>query len=133
MKLRNKKTGEIVEARSSFSTTDTIAIYYEEYDGQVGTRDRFKTLAELNEEWEDYEPTEPLIKDEKVRKAIRAWADAVGTDKAYLHLEHEEGSTFYVYNLMFDCHFIQIAFHNKNPIECERIYTITELCGEDEE
>ena len=34
------------------------------------------SLAELNEEWEDYKPKEPLIKDEKVRKAVRAWAEA---------------------------------------------------------
>ncbi len=200
MRLRNKETGEIVEAKSCDSAAGIICIYYEEHDGQVGTKECFETLAELYDEWEDAEqteakryrllkdlptfksgdefftdeygslwleqniceqpntsrvmayhgktidkfpnileewfeeikPAEPLIKNEKVRKAVRAWADAVGTTHAYLHIEHEEPSTFYVYNFGFECHFIQIAIHDKNPIEDERIYTITELCGKQE-
>jgi len=55
MKLRNKKTGEIIEAESCNNTGGCISIYYEEKDGQIGTKDCFNSLAELNEEWEDYE------------------------------------------------------------------------------
>ena len=69
MKLRNKKTGEIFDAGSSKSER-AIGIYYEEKDGQIGTKESFYSLAELNEEWEDYKPTEPLIKDEKVKKLL---------------------------------------------------------------
>lgn len=54
MKLRNKKTGEIVEAESCNSTTGMIGLYYVDKDDKVGTKDCFETLAELNEEWEDY-------------------------------------------------------------------------------
>lgn len=68
MRLRNKKTGEIVEANSC-NYAAGIAIYYEEYDGQVGTRRFFETLAELNEKWEDAEDINvtsmPLTKDEE--------------------------------------------------------------------
>lgn len=53
MKLRNKKTGEI----GNFALVRAI--------GDIN----YTSLAELNEEWEDYEPKEPLIKDEKIRKA----------------------------------------------------------------
>lgn len=82
------------------------------------------------EEWfEEIKLAEPLIKNEKVRKAVRAWADAVGTDEAYLELENEEPSTFYVYKFAINCHYMQIAFHDKNPIEGDRLYTIDELCG----
>ena len=94
------------------------------------TIDKFPNILE---EWfEEIKPAEPLIKNEKVRKAVRAWADAVGTTHAYLHIEHEEPSTFYVYNLGVNCHYIQIAIHDQNPIKEERLYAITELCGEEE-
>lgn len=67
MKLRNKKTGKIVE-REEF-----ILIKHIEGDG--GWQDgSYHSLAELNEEWEDYEPVEPIF-DEKIRRGIRAWWD----------------------------------------------------------
>ena len=58
MKLRNKKTGEVVEAESCKNTGGLISIYYEEKGGQIGTKDCYSSLAELNEEWEDV-PEEP--------------------------------------------------------------------------
>lgn len=62
MKLRNKKTGKIVEC-------ECITIFEPIYDKVLGKSvDEFYTLAELNENWEDYEPKEPLIKDEKIKK-----------------------------------------------------------------
>ena len=45
MKLRNKKTGEITELRGIFSRTDKPDFVIESYN----------SLAELNEEWCDYE------------------------------------------------------------------------------
>lgn len=124
MKLRNKKTGEIVEAESCNSTTGAIGIYYEEKDGSVGTKDCFYSLAELNEEWEDYKPIEPLIKDEKVRKAVRAWAVPNGTYPIYF----EDDFTL-SYN-----HAPRIEFENRVFANLDgRPYTIAELCGEEEE
>ena len=52
MKLRNKKTGEIVEVESCNSTTGTIGLFFAE--GRECDR-AYSSLAELNEEWEDYE------------------------------------------------------------------------------
>ena len=64
MKLRNKKTGEI------------RVVHINWFDGYP---DRyFDSLSEAKEElsnWED--AIEPLIKDEKIRKAVRAWAEAL--------------------------------------------------------
>lgn len=53
MKLRNKKTGEIRGA---------VLYVYGGYD--------YNTLAELNEEWEDCKPKEPLVKDEKIKNLL---------------------------------------------------------------
>ena len=129
MKLRNKKTGEIVEVESSRSTIGSIGLYYEGKDGWVGTD--FFSLAELNEEWEDYTPTEPLIKDEKIRKAVRAWAEAFNVDVAYL-APIGDGSKFVeLFNEDSDG-FERIAIPAEN-IKQEQCYTITELCGEEEE
>lgn len=57
MKLRNKKTGMV---------TDNIFVYdgficVDVWGGDSGT---YASLAELNDEWEDCAPKEPLIKDE---------------------------------------------------------------------
>ena len=52
MKLRNKKTGEILEyARSAMVLKDKFRIYDEFTDKYYS----YNSLAELNSEWEDYE------------------------------------------------------------------------------
>lgn len=120
MKLRNKKTGKIVEL-------DHISIHYnrpEEW-GQQPCSTWDHSLAELNEEWEDYKPKEPLIKDEKIRKAVRAWAELSGVDKC--HFEHDDGS--------FAGKWYGISLPtSKYGEDIESgFYTIAELCGEEEE
>ena len=115
MKLRNKKTGRIVNFRH-------IA-----FDEPKDDREKYEysSLAEFNEEWEDV-PAEPLIKDERIRKAVRAWADVNNIDKATCK-EEIHCVTFETERGMF------ISFDNADPIPPEGTYTIPELCGEDEE
>lgn len=118
MKLRNKKTGEVFGGYS-------VSVNW------FGNNDHeYHSLAELNEEWEDYKPAEPLIKNEKIRKAVRAWADAGG-------LEH-----FTVVNEHFNyCKIMGRKYNRVSKIEflatipnvTHRTYTIAELCGEEEE
>lgn len=127
MKLRNKKTGEIVEVESSRSTIGSIGLYYEGKDGWVGTD--FFSLAELNEEWEDYKPAEPLIKDEKIRKAVRAWAEAcfietVEYDEYWVSFRRDDKT------ISFKDEDRRLGFYG---LENSRDYTIDELCGEEEE
>ena len=118
MKLRNKKTGQI---------TDNIFIYnglicVDVWKGNSGT---YTTLAELNEEWEDYKPVEPLIKDEKIRKAVKAWAEANGMTCCHYEcgeFEQEYGEI---------C--AGISFGGQTDYLEERHYTIAELCGEEKE
>ena len=119
MKFRNKKTGGLANCEPIEVKTD------------AGFHDYY-SLAELNDEWEDYEPKEPLIKDEKIRKAVRAWAEA--NEREYLlviksggRLEISDGSP----------HSIYISFHVDNDtlkiLDDRTYYPIDELCGEEEE
>ena len=67
MKLRNKKTGKIIEysiGLNEWSENEQEWYLFGNYD----------SIDELKEEWEDYEPVEPIF-DEKIRRGIRAWWD----------------------------------------------------------
>lgn len=127
MKLRNKKTGEIVEAESCNSYSGTIGLFFEK--GRETDR-AYETLAELNEEWEDYTPKEPLIKDEKIRKAVRAWAEAVDADSAFVEKWVYDGDQFVLSDGMADIHF---RITTPKEIKTHKRYTIAELCGEEQE
>lgn len=82
----------------------------------------------------DYEsgskPAEPLIKDEKIRKAVRAWAEAFNVDVAYLAPIGDGGKFVELFNEDSDG-FERIAIPAEN-IKQEQCYTIAELCGEEE-
>ena len=67
-------------------------------------------------------PKEPLIKDEKVRKAVRAWADgnnieSVHYDAFWRGFRRDNSS---------------ITVWEELPLEDNKVYTIAELCGEEE-
>ena len=129
MKLRNKKTGEIV----TFVTLEEI--YDDELDftyiKKSGNENElsYSSLKKFNDEWEDYAPKEPLIKDEKIRKAVRAWADANEIET----VEYDE------YWVSFRRDDKTISFKDEDRclgfygLENSKDYTITELCGEEEE
>ena len=124
MKFRNKKTGEVVE---SFKR-GPIDLYFYPNEHKVGDdieRKTYQSIAELNDNWEDYKPKEPLIKDEKVRKAVRAWAEANGIGGCICK-EEIHCITFETERGMF------ISFEDADPIPPEGNYTINELCGEEE-
>lgn len=93
----------------------------------------FGTLAELNEYWEDYGPKESLIKDEKIRKAVRAWAEANRTKYVWV------STALKGIHLMQDFEHLQLTEYKQSiTFECEADfksgnYTIAELCGEEEE
>ena len=124
MKLRNKKTGEITDlAKGGLlkSDNDNHIIVYPE-----GTLKyyAYNSLAELNEEWEDYKPTEPLIKDEKVRGIIRLWATLNGVTKLKYNIDE---------NSLTDIFRNTISFNHLLDLQDDYTYDINELCGEEEE
>ena len=91
----------------------------------------YKSIAELNADWEDYKPAEPLIKDEKIRKAVRAWAEVVGKEETFVVSYNAE---------YHDCCIYTGGLSNTAMIDLgtdlnisEGSYTIAELCGEEKE
>lgn len=123
MKLRNKKTGEIADAMN---------IIIQRYAGV--SDDEYLSLAELNEEWEDYKPVEPLIKDEKNRKAVRAWAEANKVTKVYVYGigDGKEYIELYAKDDGVTDGRIRISLPIQDGVWIGEEYTIEELCGEEE-
>ena len=128
MRLRNKKTGEVFE--SFRSEPIDLYFYSNEHEGKdMIDRKTYQSLAELNEEWEDYIPAEPLIKDEKVRKAVRAWAEANGVGTV---LYKEDNYRFYADDTEIGSMIESENIPEYIGLRHEHRYTIAELCGEGE-
>lgn len=118
MKLRNKKTGEIWDMPQ-----------VEEITMNKGKKHySYVSLAELNENWEDYKPKEPLIKDEKIRKAVRAWAEANNCIEIGLRYDNRRIG---FWSAKADS-VIEFATDVDILSKHGYFYTIDELCGEEE-
>ena len=122
MRLRNKKTGEIFGLKL-VQVNDRYLV-----DHEVESLNGEKlTLKSLADNFDDVK--EPLIKDEKIRKAIRAWAetndvlevfiDRIG-DGTYIELYDEDDGRR------------RISALRPAGLKTGEAYTIAELCGKDE-
>ena len=120
MKLRNKKTGEITEAISIHDGFICV-----DWKGDSGI---YSTLASLNKEFEDYKPAEPLIKDEKIRKAVRAWAEAIKENTIRFD-RVSQGFSFGDGNVYSSINFDGFVF----DLVDGKKYTIAELCEKEKE
>ena len=132
MRLRNKKTGEVFE---SFKRGPIDLYFYpNEYKGGDDIeRETYQSLAELNADWEDYEPKEPLIKDEKVRKAVRVWAEANGFSVFRVNNQHFNYVRIHGVKDRYSTNGSSIEFMGTIAGAEKRTYEIAELCGEEEE
>ena len=121
MKLKNRKTGKITEIEEvNLVVMDDERDCYESFA-------EYHSLAELNEDWEDYKPAEPLIKNEKIRKAVRAWWEAVPdaiTDKRVFYKNNQD--------LAIGVYTIYCGAIYPETLEVGKMYTIEELCGDEE-
>lgn len=122
---RNKKTGEIIEY-------DEEVIYYR----KLTPKGHDDWTPYHPEDWEDYVPAEPLIKDEKIRKAVRAWAEANRVTEARYSSCHDAECEFNARDdenksIVFIGNFTEM--NEKLDLSGRTIYTIAELCGEEEE
>ena len=133
MKLRNKKTGKIGDLIGTERSCPYITIGVDFHDGNPRAFD-YTSLAGLNEEWEDYKPVEPLIKDEKVRKAVRAWAEADEVTRVRVYaIGGGEYSELYAQDKGVTDSRIRMSIKTQYSIDWGDEYTIEELCGEEEE
>lgn len=125
MKLKNKKTGKITEIEEvNLVVMNDDCNCYESFA-------EYHSLAELNADWEDYEPKEPLIEDEKIRKAVKAWAEANDISQQIQFDGFSSGfsASDAGHNILSMISFDGYVF---NCVDGE-YYTIDELCGEEEE
>lgn len=114
MKLRNKKTGGIVEI-------SRIGLVWNKY-GMPSEIGQYDSLDELIEEWEDYTPTEPLIKDEKIRNLVREWTGLWETENRWYVCDSGE--------ILIARGDIELCLPLSYGIK-DGYYTIAELCGEE--
>lgn len=147
MKLRNKKTGEIVtighELGDDFDGVG-LMLWFDHVEGsELDDHKIYGSLAELNEEWEDYEPVEPIF-DEKIRRGIRAWWNMQGNPfkaAAVLCDEKKDLDGFYHWQIFG---YIREGKQRESTDLCFRTkklyaydsyhdYTKEELCGDEEE
>lgn len=125
MKLRNKKTGEIINAGDIFELAS-----YAENGMSLRERHEYKSLSELCDEWEDYNPAEPLIKDEKIRKAVLAWCAANDIRKnEKVKVLNDEGVVVFI---CCDNEYLKLVVIGEIIGIRPKKYTITELCGDEE-
>lgn len=143
MRLRNKKTGEIIrEAEITVRTRIP-----EEDEGETLAYDahgEFTSIAELDENWEDYKPVEPIF-DKKIRRGIRAWWDMQDNPfkSARVMLKSRVKDLDGLYHWRIFAYIrngeerisTDMEFRTKNLYDynSSHDYTKEELCGEDEE
>lgn len=118
MKLKHKKTGEIIDLDITLHTEMIKPIKVDSY------MDKEITLKLLCDEFEDYKPVEPLIEDEKLRNAVRAWAEVNKINECICKYEIH-CITFETERGMF------ISFENDIPIPPFGKFSIAELCGDE--
>lgn len=119
MKLRNKKTGEIREGYIS------VALQNDDKFPNPLEYNTVASISELNEEWEDYKPKEPLLKDyPNEMEAIRAYGVAPLT----FHRHARKGYSTFNYCTHYIC--FNRLFENLKDGET---YALADLCGVEEE
>lgn len=127
MKLRNKKTGKVIESAC-------IGVFNHKSSGDCERVDtEARSLEKVLEVWEDYTPVEPLIKDEKIRKAVRAWAEVLEVNEVesygsrdWIGLMARYDGSDWSSKFELDC------FGSENTLVPDKKYTIAELCGEED-
>lgn len=142
MKLRNRETrlsGKLTNITFNIDESEKeidLTILLDNSDGECIDR-QFYSLAELKSflrDWEEYEPAEPLIKDEKIRKFVRDWAEMNGISEIIVF---DQANSPYIpaRHVVFaeNAGSLRVCFRIDEKFDTSKIYTITELCGEEEE
>ena len=137
MKLRNKKTGDTVEGHVMVGVQNN-----EKFPNPIEYH-TYISLAKLKEEWEDYEPVEPIF-DDKIRRGIMAWWDMQDNPfksaRVMLKSRDKDLDGFYHWRIFAYIRngeeriSTDMEFRTKNlySYKPHHDYTKEELCGEEE-
>jgi hypothetical protein len=129
MKLKNKKTGKITEIEEV-----NLVVMNDECDCYESFAE-YHSLAELNADWEDYVPAEPIINETDVRHILKLWASTNhiphnSNEIEVCLIDSQKGTITQFYSDGLYAHFWGKVAPDAISGKC---YTIDELCGEDEE
>lgn len=139
MKLRNKEnrlTGKLTYLDFNIDESEKeidLTILLDNRDGECIDR-QFYSLDELKKFLRDWEEVkEPLIKDPKIRKAVRAWAEATGIGTNDIKIS--KGALCITMIGWKDLISLSIDFETSTleNLRDDKEYTLSELCGEEEE
>jgi hypothetical protein len=131
------KIGDILKTK--VNGIESMITRIDKNDNTYYLSNRWEPEYHLDENYELLTPheDEPLIKDEKVRKAVRAWAEANGYGKDEVY-EFEDFSTGWKsWSLEHKVNGDDNEIHFNGGIDFDKVehqgyYTIDELCGEEE-
>lgn len=140
MKLRNKKTGEVVDL-SVGCIRDTHNGEFIQIKPVACLEDKgsylYDTFAKFSEDWEDYKPAEPYIKDKKVRKFVRDWAEHWKIDKVIIRFIDSNRIDLIGFSSPSSTKTGREIDIQRTVVRNEIIYgnryTIDELCGKEQE
>lgn len=131
MRLRNKKTGEIVDVYNIHISKRVEDSNLTSHENVIRS---FDSIAELNEEWEDYKPKEPKITDPEWCHVVRKWYDLSDLEGELTVMAKFKNCVIIGWRKGDVMHGQEIDIP-LSVMECDKNshYTITELCGEEEE
>ena len=127
MKARVIKEWEMYGITHKIGEIITISLHSPSGLPMISDRDAFLLENGFIEEIK-----EPLIKDEKIRNAVRAWAEANEIVKAFVAMD--KNMNWIVYGDDIDRNRFMIEFFDRVVSENDETnnYTINELCGDEE-
>lgn len=142
MKLRNKKTGKVFDAivREYSDDGEEYSIIvcdlqkYRKVGESTLILGKYDSLAKLYEEWEDYKPAEPLIKDPKIRRELSDWIALYGEHEKIKYYRYND---FVIFSLCRERGTPQPEISLPIIYDCDSLregkeYTKPELCGGEE-
>lgn len=140
MKLLNKNTGKIGEGNIVFTSDGKVKVSYaidtNENNGCITLYISYDSISEMNEDFEIVKKKDPLIKDEKIRKAVRAWAEMHNIKKVFYCKYSWKNNIGWLEDAENDVSMVKGESPSIDiPIigaKNREYYTIAELCGEED-
>ena len=134
MKLRNKKTGVVADVQGLAIHNISFDLYdknNKKLITDVSTMPTYySSLAELNEEWEDYISKEPMVRAKEIREEIKLFAY-----RNEINCFRYQAINGALYNEADNGAVISLEVSDKREVEhlVDRcLYTLEQLCGEEE-